>query len=306
MAQDIFENRTMKFISTIAACKNITKAAQLLYISQPALSSFLITLEKKLGFALFNRVGHTVTPTYMGERFLHYARESGRLEENLAREISDFTAQKTGRLRFAVPRSRSAYLLPLLVPPFIQKYPDISLIVLEEHASELAGLLLDDKVDFALVNWDIQHPNIVKHHIRSDKLYLAVPATHPKASQYRGSSDLLPIVDISEFKDDYFIMQPPSQITRRIADKIFRDAGISPNILLTTRSIPAAMNLVAKKCGLCFLAEPYLNGEASADICIFQIKNQAATIDTFIAYKKDIYCPQYFEYFIEIAMRFQK
>lgn len=302
MESSVFENNTMKYILAINRHGNLTKAAEELFITQSALSKFLTNLEGKLGFVLFNRFGRKLVPTYEGSRFLHYAFETNMLEQQLAHEISDIENRNTGRLRFAVPLLRTPYILPHIVPQFIKTHPAVQLSIIEEHSNTLERLILDDKVDLALINRETKNPGIVRHNIRKNHLYIAVPKTHKIVEQCEKSHEWPAEIDIALFKDDAFILQHRGQQTRELAEFIFEQAGITPKVLLTTRSIPAAMGLVACGCGICFLADVYVNVKTDPPLQIFRIKNPYPALDIALAYRKNIYMPQYFHDFIDIVI----
>lgn len=67
------ELKEARYILAIARHKSISKAAEALFISQPSLSKYLKNLEQQLGTRLFDRIGNGYFPTYVGERYLHYA-----------------------------------------------------------------------------------------------------------------------------------------------------------------------------------------------------------------------------------------
>ena len=75
----LFDERTMQYFQAIANERNISRAAEKLYISQPSLSRFLSRLEQRLGGELFQRQTDRLVPTALGECFLSYIQEAQRL-----------------------------------------------------------------------------------------------------------------------------------------------------------------------------------------------------------------------------------
>ncbi len=300
MDKEIFSNRTMNYLLAINSYRNITKAAESLYISQPALSKFLNTLEKRLGFSLFNNIGHTLIPTYEGERFLHYALLTEQLEQQLSHEITDWQNQQSGRLRFALPLMRSPYILPQVIPNFLKMYPNVQVSIYEEHSNKLRNLIMENKVDFLLSMSEEEIPNTVKCHIRTDRLYLAAPASQQrfKASSHKQQ---YPSIDLSLLKEEAFILQQPGQHTRITAERAFAAVGYTPKIVLITRSIQAALELVARGCGLCFFIETYINYTKNLPLQIYSISNQYPATEVYLLWRKGIYMPQYFRDFIKIV-----
>ena len=76
------------YICTLARCQTMTKAAEELFLTVPALSMFLSSLEKTLGAKLFHRTGKILQPTPVGERYLYYAEQMLRLKEDFDRELT--------------------------------------------------------------------------------------------------------------------------------------------------------------------------------------------------------------------------
>lgn len=297
------ENKAIKYVLAIHKYGSITQAANDLFITQSALSKFLINLENQLGFQLFNRFGHRLVPTYEGERFLYYAREMDVLDKQLSVEIHDINNQIGGHLRCAVPIFRASCILPHIIPEFVLQHPTIELSIIEEHCRDLEQLLLDYQADIAITTHDVESPNLVQHIIRQNQIYLAVPLSHPSVKKYKGAANDLISVDIAEFKDETFILQYPGQQMRSTADIIFSEAGISPKVSLTTRSVPSAMELTAQGCGICFLADIYKDFKTHMPLQLFQLKNKHPISNISLIYRRNIYKAQYFLDFIDTVLR---
>ncbi len=305
MNYDIYNigNKTMQYLMAIKNYKNITAAANSLYISQPALSKYLQNLESRLGIQLFNRIGYQFYLTYEGERFLEYAQRIISLEQCLSDEITSWKTEYMGRLRIALPSLRSQYLLPKFVPIYRKKYPNVELQIYEESSNQLEDMLAEGAVDFAILNFEPKRPDTVVLNVRKDPLYLAVPADHPLTSAgiYTDDSEF-PKIDLQLFRDEPFILQSPAQRTRQIANQIFQREGITPKILFVLKSIEASVNLVGQGCGVCFLAETYVrNLHVPISPKYFSLLQETPMIYLGIAYNKNIYMPQHFTDFLRIA-----
>lgn len=86
----------LNYALSIARYQNLTKAAEELYISQPTLSKCLQKLEREMGGKLFSRSGNTYVPTYLGRRYLEYARKVLALNQDWERELKDMNACMDG------------------------------------------------------------------------------------------------------------------------------------------------------------------------------------------------------------------
>ena len=117
------ELRQFKYVNMVAQCGSVTKAARKLFISQPALSSYINKLEEELGVKLFDRSATPLVCTYAGEQYLKRARAILMQLDDMDREFRDIATNCQGRLRLGFPGERLIYMLPLILPPFKERSP---------------------------------------------------------------------------------------------------------------------------------------------------------------------------------------
>lgn len=293
-------NKNLEYIVALAQQKTISAAAESVFISQPAMSHFIHNLEDKLGFKLFNRVGNQYIPTYEGERYIFHARRIMALESQMVNDLVEIKKEGRGQIRFVLPTLRSAYILPRLVSSYHRLHPNVELIIQETHSRFLEKILVNGEVDFAIMNTTPKNPEVVSEFIRHDEVLIAVPQTHPLVShgQHKDSSRF-EIIDITLFRDEPFILQKPDQRTRQTADLIFKSSGFSPEVLLETRSIEAALGIVANGSGVCFVPETYVyQCNLANQPRFFSLGLTEALHDISIAYLKNAYRPKYYQDFI--------
>ena len=102
----------LQYVLTIVQEKNITKAAQKLYLSQPSLSMSLKNLEEELGVEIFERKKGVLELTYAGELFCHWAEDSLRSKQILSDQLSDISSNARHKIRLGISPHRSLILLP--------------------------------------------------------------------------------------------------------------------------------------------------------------------------------------------------
>lgn len=112
------ELKDIDYLIAVAKYGNISKAAESLYISQPALSKYITGLEKRVNLPLFNRIGNRFVLTYAGERYLARAKEIATCRDSLERELQDIAGCNDGELKIAVPVIRGSHILPSVIPEF--------------------------------------------------------------------------------------------------------------------------------------------------------------------------------------------
>jgi len=299
--------RELNYVIAIARNQSVTKASRELYISQPTLSKFVQNLEKELGQALFKRLGNKFMLTYAGECFVEHARKILLIKKELDRELSDIIWKNVGDLKIAFPIMRGTYMLPCSLPVFRERFPLVKVNVHEADSSVLEDMLLRGEIDLAFFNIPVKSPNIDYEIISHEEFVLIMSPNHPMANggiprrgcQYQW-------MDLRLLKDYGFILQKPGQRTRQVADKLFKDSGFEPNVLLSVRNIWASVQLVMNGYGLSLVSETHLrhiNPNKVKPVC-FSVGNPCTTTDFVAAYRKGVYLPNYAKEYIKIVKTF--
>ena len=124
-----------QYIQTIANEGSITAAAKKLYISQPSLSQMVRQVEKELGVTLFDRTSLPLRLTYAGEKYLECAHAMIVANDRLENQLQDIRQENSGHLRLGISVQRGMRILPLAMPKFIARYPNVSLELRETHSA---------------------------------------------------------------------------------------------------------------------------------------------------------------------------
>lgn len=295
--------RELKYVVAIAKHQNITKAASDLLVSQPTLSKFIQNLERELGQPLFRRLGNKFLLTYAGERYVEKAISILHIKKELDQELSDIIRENIGLLRIAFPSTRGTYMLPCTLPIFREKYPLVKVNVYEEDSSVLEDMLLKGDIDLAFFNLPIKSSEIDYEIINQEEVVLIMSPEHPLANRGRPKSGCkYPWLDLRWLKDEGFILQNSDQRTRQIADKLFKDAGFMPNILLSLRNILASVELATCGYGVSFISETHLRHiKLNVMPVKFSVGNPSIASNFVAAFRKGMYLPNYAKDYIKIV-----
>lgn len=298
--------RDLSYVLAIAKYQNITKAANALYITQPTLTKFLQSLESQMGQKLFRKLGHRFVLTYAGERYVSKATEILNLKKELDREMSDIVKNNFGSLKIAFPTMRGAYMLPCTLPVFNQMYPNVKLDVIEEHSSLLEGMILSGEADLAFFNLPIKSPDIDYEVIKHEEVLLVMASNHPLAHSGEVREDCkYPWIDLGLLRGEPFIMQNPSQRTRRTVDHLCKQLDFTPVIKLETSNIPAAVQLAGKGYGCFFVTETHLRHIVQTDpVVCFSVGKPCTTVDFVAAFRKNSYLPYHAREYITVVKNF--
>jgi LysR family hydrogen peroxide-inducible transcriptional activator len=188
----------LKFIVTLAKSRNFRKAAELCYVSQPALSLAVKKLEDELGVLLFERSRNDVTMTAVGELVVEQANrvidESKRIKE-IAKQGNN---QLAGPLKLGVIYSVGPYLLPEIIPILRKTAPEMPLIVEENLTSNLETQLRNGVIDVAIIALPFELSGVTTMPLYEEAFVVVVPITHEWASRQE--------VDASELADEKVLL----------------------------------------------------------------------------------------------------
>mgnify|MGYP001623967056 FL=1 len=293
----------LNYALSIARYQNLTKAAEELYISQPTLSKCLQKLEREMGGKLFSRSGNTHVPTYLGRRYLEYARKVLALNQDWERELKDMNACMDGELNIAFPLMRSSCMVPSIMKVFHKKYPGVRVNFMEEAHAIQEKLLLNDELDFGIFNETRPHPKLSYETLLREEILLVMPPDHPMAVRGMKSSEVKHLwIDLRLLEKEEFILHFPDQTTGQLALELFETWGIKPQVSVRTRNTETSVRLCMEGMGLCFVPETYIkNMRFDTPPACFSVGEKGVFSTLTIASRKGAYLPSYAQDFIKIA-----
>ena len=250
------ELKEARYILAIARHQSIGKAAESLYISQPSLSKYLKNLEERLGAPLFSRHENRYYPTYMGERYLHYAEQIVACGDEWMQEYDDIAHRQRGRLNIAVPIMMGSTLIEPMLAPFHKRYPYVTLNIMEAVNFIAENSLETSSIDLTLYNIH-EFPETMDYQIlRSEEIVLVLHENHPLAAKAITRPGFrYPWLDLSLLKEENFILLYPDQNTGGISLDLFQEYNINPPVSLHTRNSSMSIHLAMDGVGAAFAPE---------------------------------------------------
>lgn len=140
---------SLKYYLAVVQEKNITKAAQRLYITPQALSEHISKLESEYQIKLFTRTPR-LQITYAGQRMAEFAEQILGLQRQIVAEFHDISAQYSGEIMVGIIPTYSHVLIPMILPLFHQKYPFIRIAVTAAESNAISKMLIDDALDIGI------------------------------------------------------------------------------------------------------------------------------------------------------------
>lgn len=288
------------YIKTIAECGSITAAAKKLYVSQPSLSQMLRQIEEEISLSLFDRSVSPFRVTYAGEKYLAAAESMLAIHAQLENQLREIKDDHSGRLRLGISVQRSMQVLPLVVPIFRQKYPNVTLELTERGSASLEDLLQKGSIDLALAAMETTGTNMIYELIEKETIGVLA------ASDTKIVSRLAPgtPITLDDVKEESFVSLSEGHSIRVVQDKLFRRSGFNPKIILETNTLEVGKR-VAITTGSCMLMsniymDDYIRRRRGE---FYPLKDYDNHRHLFACYRKDEFLPKYTRDFIEITSR---
>ena len=269
----------LKAFQAVANNGSITKAAQLLHVSQPLVSKHLKNLEKDFGVKLFERNRGAAELTDAGSSLLRHANAIlVHLDEARKELRSSKTSNKSDPLKIAGSYAASALLLPSLLVNFKNKHRDTSIILRTGTTREVKSMLLNSTVELALLNELPVNPEFVSEPFRKEKLVVFAAPNHPLAKKKR--------LSISDLRQTALVTTGMASAVDKMLNHLVQ--GLGAKIAIQCGS-PASVKIVVKnKIGLGILFQDMLIQEIRNKLFkVLEIPGLALTVQSYIVYYKD-------------------
>lgn len=241
--------QTMEYVIAIAEEKSLSRAAERLLVSQPALSRQLARLEKELDTRLFRREHNQMTLTNAGRIYVNGARMILSIHDNAVSEIRSMGVSHRKQITLVYNNALLPGFSRHILPEFHRLHPDILLSTINGNASIAKEYLGNGMADLAAVAIrEGTHQLLDYIPLRDDELMLALPADHPQIPYFTEHG-----VDFSRLEQEQFILNQINSHFHSMERNIFRDHNFTPNVLCEIADLYASFHMVKDHKGLTFL-----------------------------------------------------
>jgi len=245
--------RELKYLLLVAKTKNITRAAELLHISQPSLSQFIRKVERDMGCELFRRSSRGLEATPAGEEYIRSAKEILMRREELRQRIDDLSHMRRGKLTLGITTQRGGYIVPDVVSVFKRKHPGIELKIRERLSTdELEEMALEGECDIFISSLPLKHSELHCRVLMDDCIYLVLPPSFPLPHAVFSCTPEEKLDFIRSLRDEDFIVPPQKMKLGRLVRSLFVLLGFEPRVMLETHSVDTAQYIVLGGSGITF------------------------------------------------------
>ncbi|MFA9438165.1 LysR substrate-binding domain-containing protein [Uliginosibacterium sp. sgz301328] len=216
-------DRRLQVFHAVAKHGSFTRAAETLFMTQPAVTFQIKQLEEQFNTRLLDRGHGRVSLTPAGEIVFAYAERILGLSDEMETRINELTDELTGVLTIGASPTIAAYWLPQLISKFKQKYPRVVPRVFVGNSENIENRVAAHDIDVGMVEKDSDDPDLECTLAYRDELMVVVPPGHmlSKVSWVR-AEDLQPFA---------FVDRDPGAAIRALAENFFRTSGVPPENL---------------------------------------------------------------------------
>lgn len=242
----------LSYFKTVYERGNITRAAEELHISQPAVSTAIRELEAGLGTPLFFRQNRGIVATEAGNVFYSLACRMLAQWENARRVVQEVAGQRM-LVRIGMAPMAGSIVFPGIYRRLLRQCPQIELEIVEAGTHELVKRLQEEQVELILVPDVVEHPEFIRKEIYRSSLVFAIGAGHPLAREERLEPDSLDGLPLAVYQDGY--------VQNENVERFFREQGLTMSVMARLSNFVTMKTLIA--CGVCggFLLKEVCEGE---------------------------------------------
>lgn len=251
------ELRQLEYFLMVSDLASFTRAAERLYVSQPAVTNAVRSLEEELEIQLLDRSQRKVTLTAEGKIFYRHIQNIMQGISTTLNEINDLKSHNRGHLTIGVTPLAGIASTSRLLSEFRAAYRNINISITEHDVGQLLELLHSDKLDFAFV-FDLTEQERTRLNIlplACEELMVCCARRH--ALSRRNS------ITLAELTEESFILMESTCLFRQILVKHFEEADSMPPVCMEIAQVQLLKSLVAENAGISILPESLIEHDGN-------------------------------------------
>jgi len=248
-----FSLRQLHIFETVARHLSYTRAAEELFLTQPAVFAQVKQLEESVGLPLLDRLGKQLFLTDAGREVLATSRETVQAIARLDMRLADMQGLKKGKLRITIVTT-AKYLIPRLLAEFCTRYPGIEASLTVTNREKLLARLAANEDDLVVLGTPPEHLDVVAIPIAHNPLVVVARNDHPLVGRRK--------IKLKRIAEEPFILREAGSGTRLTIERHFAEEGLVPRIRMELGSNEAIKQVIAGGLGLSILSSYTLTLES--------------------------------------------
>lgn len=236
----------LKLFHAVASFLSLSRAAEELHISQPAVSIQIKKLEEEIGLKLFERKGRQVYLTQSGIILYRYTTKIFDLVGQATAELYSLKGTIWGKVQVGASNTPGIYIMPRILGKYKKKYPDVVTNLHVKTTYEIENMLYQNQLDFAIMGGGVSREDIFNlEKLMVDEVVLAVSPENPLAQ--RG------IVTAEELIKEQYITHEHNSALFRLVENIVEELGLPFTVAMSLGSIDAIKQAISYNLGISFV-----------------------------------------------------
>ena len=244
--------RQLKVFEAVARHLNYTRAAEELFLTQPAVSMQVKQLEGGLGVALFEQLGKRIHLTEAGKESLAYSRAISQQIDELEGVLNRIKGLSGGRLRISVATTAN-YFIPTLLGTFSRRFPDVTVSLDITNRETLLRQLNENTVDLVIMGQPPLEADVEAEVFLDNPLVVVAPPGHPLAGKKK--------IPLARLQEETFLVRESGSGTRIAMERFFNERGMRLKTGMEVGSNEAIKQSVQAGLGLGLLSRATIEQE---------------------------------------------
>jgi DNA-binding transcriptional LysR family regulator len=237
----------LRMFSTVVRTGSFSKAAEILSVSQPAISKGVRDFELQVGCRLLNRSPKGVVPTPEGLALSLRAEALFAVERAAEEELSALRGLHNGSLRIGASTTIATYMIPRYLSAFHRAYPGVDLHLVSANTRDIAEQMAAHDIDIGLVEGPVDDKNLIAEPWRTDVMKLIAAPDHAFAVPAGP-------IDPKQIENEVLIMREPGSGSREVVAQALAAHGVEPARTLEIGSTAAIKQVVAAGLGVAIVS----------------------------------------------------
>lgn len=309
----MFEN--MEYIYEVYKEKSFSKAAQKLYISQPALSATIKKVEDEMGITIFDRSTYPIGLTECGKEYIKCIEKIMDVRNGFYNYLNDRNELKTGSIAIGSNHIYASYILPPIIAAFSQRYPLIEVKLSEGTTESLNQQFHSGTLDLVIDNYQFEENISTKHYAFKEHFILMGHSKFAKqdvVQEYQLTyEDIIQgkhllketkSIPLELFQEEPFVLLKAGNDSRNRANKMCQNSGFTPKIAIELDQLATAYNIANYGMGITFVSDTVVKKVyPNPEIVFFKLDSPYAFREVYFFHRKSKYMTKAMEEFIKIA-----
>lgn len=292
------------YIYTLYEEGSFSKAAEKLFVTQPALSIAVRKVEERIGMPVFDRNHRPLTLTPAGEAYIDMVRNMKLLSLEFSQKINDLIGLDAGIVRIGGSHYINSYILAPYLSAFSRKYPKVELRIIEKSSFELCSMLRQRQIDIAFSCDTKILKDFVHYPMFCDNILLAVPEdlsfniNHQDLAM--NEEDIIAGrhlctdchgLTMKEIADlEIMVLSKGNNLNERVHE-MFREEGLEPRVKLELNQLVTAYHLAASGLAATFISDRLVIPHSGEKLAFYPLANDLSRRNFHVILNSDAYIP---------------